>query len=391
MQLSYILNRGVVLSVLLAVFGVFFIGCDSGGGGDGGAVGEDLNTTEAQTQIQNTDTDFAADINELTGGEFALTVQELFFGSSGSGTTANSKSGPLGFVLLDALEEDGIIGTSNDQLNYQEGEYDWDGSAWNKSSDSDDLVLNFPTGSGLNNNATFTLAEYAEVEALIDGTQGFLPTAIDASLEVGGTEIFSIVLTDTEFYDADLNGTQVPRAFLLNVLTAPQKHTFKLNSASKREGEFSYELVRAANESRVFGLLIETTLTEDFDVATGADAVETVTGELGLGPDLDIEYMVDVAGAYSLGDNPSVQQVNDQFTAVVRYKGGKAGTIEWGEIGVNGQSVETALFVYNDGSKVVLGEAFASTVSVSGNSAAGMAFKLKSAVTSVRKAVAKVF
>ncbi|PSQ97473.1 MAG: hypothetical protein BRD55_02510 [Bacteroidetes bacterium SW_9_63_38] len=58
--------RGIFLSLLLAVFGLVLVGCDSGGGSSGGGGGGgDLTSTDARTQLQNTDTDFAADVNAL--------------------------------------------------------------------------------------------------------------------------------------------------------------------------------------------------------------------------------------------------------------------------------------------------------------------------------------
>jgi hypothetical protein len=340
------------------------------------------------------DTDFAADLNSLTGGEFGLTMQGLFF-ANGS-TTSSKSSHPLGFTLIDALSTQGIVETSNDRLSFGSGEYNWDGSSWNKSSNSSDLILNFPTEQGLNNNAAFTLSTYTDEGITIEGQTEYLPTAIDVSLRVSGNEIFSIDLSGTDFYTETLstsNGpTQLPRQFMLDILTVPLRHTFDFVSPSKREFDFDFELSQASTQDRVLRLLIGLTFTQNFDAVSGAQGVQQVDGEIGFGPDLTIAYTVDVEGVNNLGTNPSAQQINDEFDATVRYQGGRVGTIEWGQATVEGQTTETALLVYNDGTSDPLALAFANTFGTVNSTPVGMmGTAVKSAATSIQKAVAKVF
>jgi hypothetical protein len=386
--MSTFLNRGVVLSLLLAVFGVILVGCDSGGGSSDGGGGADLSTDDAKTQLQNADTDFAAELNGLTGGEFGLTMQGLFFGTSGS-TTASKTSQPLGFTLLDALDTQNVLGTTPDgRLTFQTGEFTWNGSSWTSSSSSNDLILNFPTAEGINNNATFTLSEYTDVAVLLDGDSGALPKTIDASLTVGGAEIFSINLSGTQFYSGDINGTQVPRQFILDILTAPIRHSVDYSSPSKREFDLDVELTKASTQQRILRFLVGLTFTRNFDAVSGAGDVQTVEGELGFGPDVVLAYTVDVAGLDQLGTSPSPQDINNQFTAEMRYKGGKMGTIEWGTL--NGQT--DVLFVYNDGSKDLLATAFQNTYLIADNSPVGMVtLAMKTVAGKMKTAVAKVF
>jgi len=204
MQRSPLLHRGIVLSVLLAALSILLVGCDSGGSGSSTG-GSDLSTNDAKTQLQNVDTDLATEVNGLTGGEFALTLQGLFSSSSGSAAFGKS-SPPLGFTLIDALDTQNIVGSSNDRLLFSTGEYNWNSSsqAWDQSASSSALVLNFPTSQGINNNATFTLSTYQDLSVTIDGATEYLPRTIDASLVVSGTEIFSIDLSDTDFYTETL-------------------------------------------------------------------------------------------------------------------------------------------------------------------------------------------
>lgn len=391
MQMSTFLNRGVVLSLLLAVFGVILVGCDSGGGSSDGG-GADLSTDDAKTQLQNADTDFAAELNGLTGGEFGLTMQGLFFGTSGS-TTASKTSQPLGFTLLDALDTQNVLGTTPDgRLTFQTGEFTWNGSSWTSSSSSNDLILNFPTAEGINNNATFTLSTYTDEAVTIEGQSEYLPTTIDASLSVGGNEIFSVDLSGTDFYTETLNtssgATQLPRQFALDILTAPIRHSVDYSSPSKREFDLDVELTKASTQQRILRFLVGLTFTQNFDAASGAGDVQTVEGELGFGPDVVLAYTVDVAGLDQLGTSPSPQDINNQFTAEMRYKGGKMGTIEWGTL--NGQT--DVLFVYNDGSKDLLATAFQNTYLIANSSSVGMVtLAMKTVAGKMKTAVAKVF
>ena len=392
MQLSYVFNRGVFLSLLLAVFGMILVGCDSGGGSSDGSGGGDLTTDESQTQLQNADTDFAAELNGLTGGEFGLTIQGLFFGTSGS-TTASKASQPLGFTLLDALDTQNVLGTTPDgRLTFQTGEFSWNGSSWTSSSSSNDLILNFPTEEGINNNARFTLSTYTDQAVTIEGKTQYLPTTIDVSLSVGGSEIFSVDLSGTDFYTETLNtssgATQLPRQFALDILTAPIRHSVDYSSPSKREFDLDVELTKASNQQRILRFLVGLTFTQNFDAASGAGDVQTVEGELGFGPDVVLAYTVDVAGLDQLGTSPSPQDINNQFTAEMRYKGGKMGTIEWGTL--NGQT--DVLFVYNDGSKDLLATAFQNTYLIADNSPVGMVtLAMKTVAGKMKTAVAKVF
>ena len=392
MQLSYVFNRGVFLSLLLAVFGMILVGCDSGGGSSDGSGGGDLTTDESQTQLQNADTDFAAELNGLTGGEFGLTIQGLFFGTSGS-TAASKTSQPLGFTLLDALDTQNVLGTTPDgRLTFQTGEFSWNGSSWTSSSSSNDLILNFPTEEGINNNARFTLSTYTDQAVTIEGKTQYLPTTIDVSLSVGGSEIFSVDLSGTDFYTETLNtssgATQLPRQFALDILTAPIRHSVDYSSPSKREFDLDVELTKASNQQRILRFLVGLTFMQNFDAASGAGDVQTVEGELGFGPDVVLAYTVDVAGLDQLGTSPSPQDINNQFTATMRYRGSKMGTIEWGTL--NGQP--NALFVYNDGSKVLLKDAFGQTSTIANSSPVGMVtLAMKTVAGKMKTAVAKVF
>jgi hypothetical protein len=402
MQLKNYFNRGVFLSLLLAVFGIILMGCDSGGGGSstsgggGGGTGGggDLTTTDAETQLRNVDTGFAADLGDLTNGELGLTLQGLFFGTSGS-TTSSKASQPIGFTLIDRLDTQNIVGTTPDgRLTYSSGEYDWDSNnqEWDPPASSNSLVLNFPTAEGINNNATFTLSAYSDEAVTLEGRTQYLPTTVDASLTVDGKELFSVDLSGTDFYTETLNTSdgayQLPRQFMLDILTAPLRHTLDYESPSKREFDIDFELSKANTQERILRLLVGLTFTQNFDAASGAGDVQIVEGEIGFGPDVVLAYTVDVAGLDQLGTSPSPQEINNQFTATMRYRGSKMGVIEWGTL--NGQP--NALFVYNDGSKVLLASAFSQTSQIANSTPAGMVtLAMKTVAAKTKTAVTKVF
>lgn len=388
MHLSPLLTREIFLSLLLAVFGIILVGCDSGGGGssDGGG---DLNASDSKTQLQNVDTDLAAEVNGLTGGEFALTLQGLFLGSNSS-TTFSKSSHPLGFTLIDALDAQNIVGSSNNRLTFSTGEYNWNSSsqAWDQSASSSNLILNFPTEQGLNNNATFTLSAYADEAVTLESRTQYLPTTIDVSLKVGSTEIFSVDLSGTDFYPETLTTSdgayQLPRQFMLDILTAPVLHSLDYASPSKREFDIDFELSKASTQQRILRVLVGLTFTQNFDAVSGLQGVKTLEGELGFGPDVTLAYTVDVAGIDNLGANPTPQEVNNQFTATVRYQGSKMGVIELGQNG--------PLFVYNDGTTDPLKTVFKGTFQTANSTPAGMVTNaLKSATGTVKSAVTKVF
>lgn len=366
----------------LAVLGVALIGCDSGGSEMGG----ELSTDEAKTQVQNIDRDLSADVSELNSGAFSTTIGDLFFAT---GTTAGGKNSgaPLGIVLLDSL--DSVIQTTNGRLDFEAstGVYDWGGeqTGWASAGTSDSIVLTFPTSRGASNSATFTLSGYSDTNVTIDGESEYVPGLISASLVVEGTEVFAVDLSNTEFYDAQLNGTQVPKSAMLGVLTAPQRHTFEWSSASTQDFTFAYDLVKPGNDNQlVLGLLATASLKNDVEEVTDAEDVDELAGAVNLGPNVTIDYTLQVDELTALGDDPSAQEVNDNLTATMRYQGQKVGDIRFTE--------EEPVFVYTDGEEVPLAQVFDNTFSsLTATGAGSVTAAMKTAADRVRDAVSTVF
>lgn len=375
--------RSALLVLSLAVFGGALVGCDSSGPDMGG----ELSAEEARTQVQNTDRDLSESMSQLNSGAFSTTMRGLLL-SNGSTTGSKDAHVPLGYVLLDSL--DSVIQTSDGRLDYgaSTGEYTWEGeqAGWVLTAPSDRIVLTFPTSRGASRTATFTLAGYSDTNVVIDGASEYVPEMITASLTVEGDEIFAVNLTDTEFYDAQLNGTQVLKNALLSVLTAPQRHTFEWSSPSKQEFEFAFDLVKPADDNRlVAGLVVTATLRDDFENVSGAEDIDELSGTVSLGPDVTIDYTLQVDELAALGDDPSVQEVNDTFTATMAFQGRKIGDIKVTEEG-------GPVLVYNDGEEVPLEEAFDDTLSILTSSGSGSVIAaMKTAADKVRAAASTVF
>ncbi len=365
----------------VAALGIALLGCDSAGTDTGG----ELSTDEAKTRVQSVDRDLSADLSELNTGAFSTTMQGLF---SSDGST-NSKDGhlPLGYVLLDSL--DNVIQMSDGRLDFQAstGEYNWDSeNGWTSAGSSSSIVLNFPTSRGASNTATFELAGYSDTNVTIDGDSEYIPELIAASLTVGGDDVFAVDLSNTAFYDGQVNGTQVPKSFLLSVLTAPQRHTFELSSPSTQEFEFAFDLVKPEEDNQlVLGLLTTATLKNDFQEVSGAEDVDELSGTLNVGPNVAIEYSIQVDELAALGDDPSTQEVNDNFTGTMMYQDQKVGDIELTD-------QEGPVLVYNNGDEVPLAQVFDNTLSTFTQSASGTATAaMKTAADKVRDAMSTVF
>jgi hypothetical protein len=372
----------VVSLLAIAVLGVGLVGCDSGGPDTGG----ELSADEAKTQVQNTDSDLSTNVSALNSGAFSTTMQGLFFSDgTTSGKTAHV---PLGYVLLDSL--DSVVQTSDGRLDFgaSTGEYTWEGeqAGWTQTGSSESIVLTFPTSRGASNTATFALSGYSDTNVTIDGESAYVPERLTATLTVEDTEVFAVDLSGTAFYDAQLNGTQVPKSALLSVLTAPQRHTFEWASPSKQEFEFAFDLVEPEEDNRlVAGLLVTATLKNNFEEVTGAEDVDELAGTVRLGPDVTINYTLQVDELAVLGDDPSAQEVNDHLTATMQYRGQKVGDIQVTE-------TDGPVLVYNDGEEVPLEEVFDDTISLfepSGTSS--VTAVMKTAADRVRDAVSTVF
>lgn len=346
----------------LSVFGIVLVGCDSGG-----EQTEELAKEDAKQAVQNADGSLDATASDLRNGKAAKTAARLFDLGVRSNANTNGKSDhtPLGQKLLRSLDEQSILTTSpNGQLNFQTGEYIWEGSSWSSDGSSDNLVLHFPSARDQqSNDLTFTLSKYEDAEVTVESENAYLPTGIEASLTQDGTEIFSVDLSGTEFYDATVGSSdetlQPPKRFLLKVLTAPQFHTFDFSSSSKQDFTFDFALEKDGEGSTLaLGLLVNAKLTKNFDEFSSDElAFDKLSGDFDLGPNLTFEYQIDVDGLKGLDESPPVSDVNDKFSVTVKSSGDKVGIVEFADSSANAQELPLVV-KYNNGDTEPLAEAF---------------------------------
>ena len=370
----------------LVTFGVALVSCDSVGSDDGN--GGTLDPDQAKSEVASVDSDLSSNLTELTDGSFATTLQDLFGGSS-TASTEKTTEAPLGVVLLDQLAEQDITPSTT-------GVYNWSTSEqkWIAQQSSESLVLNFPASpSASSNNAAFRLSEYTETPVTLEGEQEMLPATVDASMAIDGTEVFSVNLSNTSFYTEQVEGSQVPQNFRLEVLTAPQLHTFQLDSPSKSEFEFEFDLEKDRGDGeKVLGFLVGATLSSDFDEVTDASGLDELAGSVELGPSVTLDYTIDVDGIDERGEDPSVEEVNDRFTATLNVSEQKAGDIEFARISQEGETIRAPVIVYPNGDQEQLQKAFSGTFqTIVGVPVEDVSSTAKSAANSVKDAVVQLF
>ncbi len=355
------LSRRLFSLFALAIFSGTLIACDSSGSNNE----KTLPPSEAKNTLQNVDSQLSTNVNDLTSeGPFATTVRSLF-SNPRSGTSAK-RTQPLGYVLIDELDR--VLQTSNGRLDYSAstGEYTWNSrrQTWTSTGPSENVVLVFPTSpNDTTDNGTFTLSSYTDTEVTIDGDDEYLPETIDASLSVDDTDVFSLNLENTSFYDEQIEETQVPRRFDFLTLTAPLEHNAALDSPSKREFRFSYLLQREDENQYVMRLDVNATLTTVFNNIDGAGGLDELSGAIGLEPDVLIEYAIQAEELSTLDDDPTPQQLNNHFSATVRYQDQKVGDIRIATITRNGTERMAPVLVYSDGSQQPLQEVFENSFS----------------------------
>lgn len=383
-------RRLSILSVLV-VLSVGLVGCDSGG-----ADQNSLSAEKAKQEVRNLDRTLSSDVANLTGGNAAKALRGLNkpVEVERNGSTVER---PLGLVLVSALDRQDISPEST-------GEYSWDSStaSWvDEGTANGALILNVPTSptayANNANNATFTLAEYETTTVTLDGEPAEVPASVNVSITVESVgEIFSVDLSNTSFYDGQIDGSQMPKSVLLKVLTDPHFHTVQLDSPSKDQFNVAFDLEKEGEGGEtVLGLRAEATLTDDFDtVADDVDVgagIDELAGTIELGPDATIDYTIDGSGTAGLLADPSLEEINNQFSATVNVGGEKAGDIKFAETTQNGVTRIIPVIVYPNGDQEPLRQVFSGTVeTLSGPSTGGIGEAITSMSRSVRNAVLRV-
>ena len=372
----HILRRYSFVLVTTIVFAGALVACDSGGGGGSDAPSPD----EVRNTLQTASTDLSTNINaDLMNGAFGSFAQSLFGDLQGGTTSAIaemiSKKNGHGELMIDALDQQDILVTSDGRLEYDAstGEYNWDTDQWVSSGSSGDVILNFPSESQTSeNNATFTLAEYSDTEVTMDGDSEYLPTQIDASIGTNeqGT-VFSVDLGGTDSEPATYQLGQTVD-FGVEILTAPLLHSFELMSPSATQFNFSFGLDNNETGNLVMGLSADVALNNDDYSDIEAEDVDEVSGNLDLSSEVSIAYALDTDDLAALGEDPSPQAINNEIeNASILLNGEEVATLEFGtttvDTGGGETEVETLLVVYGDGSEDPFAEVFGPLLGVAGN------------------------
>lgn len=374
----HILRRSSIALVVTVVFASAFVACDSGGGGSDGPPPEEVRTT-----LQDASNDLSTNLDaDLMNGAFGSFAQDLFGSFEGGVPTAitekiSANSGH-GELLIEALDQQNILETSNGRLDYEAstGEWSWapDQSQWTEDGSSDDLILHFPSESKTGeNNTTFRLAAYDDTEVTTDGGSEYPPTQIDAAIDTDeqGT-VFSVDLGGTSSETATYQlGETIDVG--VEILTAPLLHTFELSSPSATQFNFSFGLENEANGNLVMGFSADVALNNDDYDDLDAQDVDEVSGNVDLNSEVTIAYTLDVDDLAALGEDPSPQEINNELeNASILFDGEEVATLEFGTTTVDvpggGETeVETLLVVYNDGSEDPFSEVFGPLLGATGN------------------------
>ena len=319
--------------VFAAVLSVSLVGCDSGGGMEG-----DVSPEEASEQIETAFEGISDQAGTLEEGGFSSFMTDFLGAANGSFTSSRWVA-----QLTSGVAEN-IVVTTDGRFDFEAtaGEYAWDAaeSRWEEVGTSDDVILRFPSSEGTEpNDATLALREYGDEQVTIEGEETYLPTNVDAALTVGEEEVFSVRLSGVEYIQED--PLALPTSFTLEILTAPHTHTFTLAQNSSTDFEFGFEL-RGPDEI-VAGITTQALLTTDEYAELEGNDVEELSGQLRLGPDVEVPYTIQV-GELSSADDPSEEQINNLFDATVEYQGTEVASLRYDE------EIEGIEVVYSDGS-----------------------------------------
>lgn len=222
-------------------------------------------------------------------------------------------------TLVDGL--DSVIESTDGRFQFDAstGVYDWDADTarWTESGSSDSIILEFPATQGaMSKNAMFELNPYSDTPLAINGETVYLPTSGVASLRVDD-EVFAVDLEGADYTTEEGLEIPIPQSFSLEILTAPHTHTFTLNENSSTDYDFSFDL---ANEDQGVACISGGQLaTDNYDELQGTD-VEELSGELRIGSDLTIPYMIQVEELAAFED-PTEDQISDRIDASVQSQG----------------------------------------------------------------------
>ncbi len=318
--------RTVAALFSFALLGAGLFGCDQGGTTD------PVTAEEARSRI----TESAAPLQQASTALDGTPLGAMSGMMAGSEGGSPNGSG-WGSDLLSGLGA--VLDTTGGTFNYDAstGVYAWTEAeqAWEQTRPADSLILRFPaTPEARRNNATFVLGEYDTRSLPVGAPEDRLPTRIDASLSVNGTEAFNIDLRDVEV--SPLLG--IPQSFTLEVALPPLAYSADLHSPSG--APYRYQ-DRLEND----GALVTAT-DATAEVLSGEAEDENPLGEVQgttqVGQDLAVEYTAQIGALAALSD-ASAADVNENAEVRVLHQGTQVATLRYDA------TAEQVLVVYPDG------------------------------------------
>jgi len=178
------------LVIGIIVLTATFISCKNNGD-----TSADSTTTVKQDKdnIQSSFDGIATNLTQLKDGSFYQAGIEFL--NVKNGVALNSDwADQIGSGLGDVIDGDNLI--SNNRFNYSllAGKYTWNPSSkkWIKSTNNT-FIATFPsTNTSATNNCEFGISSYTDKSVVIEGKNGYLPTATNAYLKKDNVQIMSL-------------------------------------------------------------------------------------------------------------------------------------------------------------------------------------------------------
>lgn len=304
--------------------------------------------SEVKTAIQSANSQISTDLNSFTTSSGYAAMNEL--------STLTNQSNPFGrksarkreqaienvkagvYAIRGVLThstQNSVIGDEPFDFNANKGVYEWNPEleAFDRTGNSDIVVILFPTEGSTTNNAEFRLTAYEEI-ATPDGDEAYSPTLIMASIEIDGTKELELN-AEVQYGDND-----EPVKGDIYYFVNPFALEVSFDDTKAKSSSFSESLTKSGNVLIGFGATVNFS-----DASKSEDAVSSATAYMQMG---EVKFVM--TGKMSA----SADDINDVVKITV-----KVGNKEGGNV-VLEQDATTGEFIpyikYADGSTELLSD-----------------------------------
>lgn len=321
---------------------------DANKGSNGNDDDDDENPIPEETTVEDdiinleTSMDITASLlDELGEGTFIGSLK-TFLGASSGNFDSEDWAEEVLVGLEDFIDVESIEDNSRFNFADHTGLYEWDTNSetWSKSSSSDHIVLEFPASENSSgNDMIFTISEYTDASTNVDGDNIYLPTRVQAQIELDGAVIFQLNLNELQY--SNNSDLPVPERLDLEIFTAPFTQTLTVDRNSGTDFVLSYEL--SNEEDLVIGTSLELKLAHSDYGNLDDEDFENLSGTINLTEDLLLTFDAQLGMLFAI-DDPSENQINSLVEGEVAYKGVKIADLEYSE------EDENIVIFYKDGS-----------------------------------------